>query len=132
MLKDEIIELMGSKRYIPAELTDFVKYFSNYERDEVICAIDELKKEYEIMESNKGKLILAKTKGYFKGVVTGVFDDHIFVKIDKYDKDLKVAKKRHDIVLPKDGCGNISVNKSDAVIRGVIGELRANVSDEIA
>ena len=102
MLKEEIIELMESKRYIPAELLDFVKYFPNYSRDEVLQAIDDLKKDYVIMESNKGKLILAKTKGYFKGVVTGVFDDHIFVKIDKYEKDLKIEKKRHDIVLPKD------------------------------
>ena len=102
MLKEEIIQLMESKRYIPAELTDFVKYFDNYPKDEVLQAIDDLKKDYLIMESNKGKLILAKTKGYFKGVVTGVFDDHIFVKIDKYEKDLKVEKRRHDIVLPKD------------------------------
>ena len=102
MLKEEIVQAMESKRYIPAELTDFVKYFSNYSKDEVLQAIDDLKKDYVIMESNKGKLILAKTKGYFKGVVTGVFDEHIFVKIDKYDKDLKISKKRHDIVLPKD------------------------------
>jgi len=102
MLKEEIIQTMESKRYIPADLVDFVKYFSNYSKDEVLQAIDELKKDYIIMESNKGKLILAKTKGYFKGVVTGVFDDHIFVKIDKYDRDLKIDKKRHDIVLPKD------------------------------
>ena len=102
MLKEEIVQAMESKRYIPAELTDFIKYFSNYSKDEVLQAIDDLKKDYVIMESNKGKLILAKTKGYFKGVVTGVFDEHIFVKIDKYDKDLKIAKKRHDVVLPKD------------------------------
>ena len=102
MLKEEIIQTMESKRYIPAELIDFVKYFSNYSKDEVLQAIDDLKKEYVIMESNRGKLILAKTKGYFKGVVTGVFDDHIFVKIDKYEEDLKIEKKRHDIVLPKD------------------------------
>lgn len=102
MLKEEIVQVMESKRYIPTDLADFAKYFSNYEKDEVIQAVDELKKEYVVMESNKGKLILAKTKGYFKGVVTGVFDDHIFVKIDKYDKDLKIEKKRHDIVLPKD------------------------------
>ena len=31
---------------------------------------------------NKGKLILGKTKGYFKGVVTGVFDDYVFVNND--------------------------------------------------
>lgn len=102
MLKEEIVQAMDSKRYIPAELTDFVNFFDNYSKDEVLQAIDELKKDYTIMESNKGKLILAKTKGYFKGVVTGVFDDHIFVKIDKYDRDLKIEKKRHDIVLPKD------------------------------
>jgi hypothetical protein len=101
MLKEEIVQAMDSKRYIPAELTDFVNFFDNYSKDEVLQAIDELKKDYTIMESNKGKLILAKTKGYFKGVVTGVFDDHIFVKIDKYDRDLKIEKKRHDIVLPK-------------------------------
>ena len=36
-------------------------------------------------------------KGYFKGVVTGVSDDCIFVKIDKYDRDLRIDKKRHDV-----------------------------------
>ena len=102
MLKEEIVQAMESKRYIPAELSDFVEFFSNYEKAEVLQAIDDLKKEYVVMESNKGKLILAKTKGYFKGVVTGVFDDHIFVKIDKYDRDLKIEKKRNVIVLPKD------------------------------
>ena len=102
MLKDEIMQAMESKRYIPAELNDFVKYFSQYSKDEVLQTIEDLKNDYVIMESNKGKLILAKTKGYFKGVVTGVFDEHIFVKIDKYEKDLKIEKRRHDIVLPKD------------------------------
>ena len=34
--------------------------FDNYSKDEVLQAIDELKKDYTIMESNKGKLILAK------------------------------------------------------------------------
>ena len=102
MLKEEIVQLMDSRRYIPTDVYDFVKYFSNYSKDEVLQTIDELKKEYVIMESNKGKLILAKTKGYFKGIVTGVFDDYIYVKIDKYEKDLKISKRRSDVVLPKD------------------------------
>ena len=28
MLKDEIIQVMESKRYVPCDLTDFVKYFN--------------------------------------------------------------------------------------------------------
>ena len=102
MLKDEIIAEMSKKRYIPAEEEDFVNFFSNYSKEEVINALKELKEEYVIMESSKGNLVLASTKGYFKGVVKGVFDDYIFVKIDKYEKDLKIDKKRRDIVLPKD------------------------------
>ncbi len=102
MLKEEIVQLMEGKRYIPCEAIEFAKYFPNYGKDEVMQAIEDLKNDYEIMESNKGKLILSRTKGFFKGVVTGVFDEHIFVKIDKYEKDIKVEKKRHDIVLPKD------------------------------
>lgn len=102
MLKDEIIAEMSKKRYIPAEEEDFVKFFSNYSKEEVLEALKELKEEYVIMESSKGNLVLASSKGYFKGVVTGVFDEHIFVKIDKYEKDLKIDKSRRDIVLPKD------------------------------
>ena len=82
LLKKEIIEAMSSKKYRPASEEDFVSYFSNYEKEEVYTALNELKDEYVIMESSKGNLILASTKGYFKGVVTGVFDEHIFVKID--------------------------------------------------
>jgi len=102
LLKREIIEAMSSKKYRPASEEDFVSYFSNYEKEEVYNALNELKEDYVIMESSKGNLILASTKGYFKGVVTGVFDEHIFVKIDKYDRDLKIEKKRSEIVLPKD------------------------------
>ena len=68
MLKDEIIQVMEGKRYIPSETEDFVKYFSNYEKDEDLQAIDELKKDYVVMDSNKGKLILAKTPSS-KGVI---------------------------------------------------------------
>ncbi len=102
MLKDEIIEVMKSKKYKPAGPVEIAKYFPNYEREDVFNAIEELKNEYVIMDSNKGNLILSSTKGFFKGVVTGVFDSHIYVKIDKYDKDIKIERKYNDIVLPKD------------------------------
>ena len=102
MLRDEIIEVMKSKKYKPVDANELTKFFSNYDKDEVLQVIDDLKKDYTIMESNKGNLILASTKGYFKGVVTGVFDTHVYVKIDKYEKDLKIEKDRNQIVLFKD------------------------------
>ena len=102
MLKDEIIQVMSSKKYIPVNEEDFLQNLKIYSREEVLQALNELRSEYLIMESNKGKLILSSSKGYFRGVVTGVFDEHIFVKIDKYERDLKIEKRKKDIVLPKD------------------------------
>ncbi len=102
LLKEEIIEAMSSRKYKPAEESAFVEFFSNYDKEEVLEALRELQEDYTIMVSSKGNLILASSKGYFKGVVTGVFDDHIYVKIDKYDRDLKIDKNRKEIVLPKD------------------------------
>lgn len=104
-LKEDIIQFMSGKKYIPMDEEEFSSSFCNSRnitKNDVLTALNELKEEYIVMESGKGNLILASTKGFFKGVVTGVFEEHIFVKIEKYDRDVKVEKKRKDIVLPKD------------------------------
>lgn len=102
MLKDEITEFMLNKKYRPLNEVELSECFPNYDSNEVLKTIKEMKEEYLLMESKNGGLILATKKGYFNGIVTGVFDEHIFVKIYKYEKDLKIPIKRGTVVLPKD------------------------------
>ena len=102
MLQEEIIEFMLSRKYRPMVDEELAKYFPNYTKEEVLNTIRDMKENYLVMESKNGNLILASKKGYYTGVVTGVFSDHIYVKIDKYEKDLKVRINKGEMVLPKD------------------------------
>ena len=102
MLEDLIIEFMLSKKYRPMNESEFVGCFPNYEADEVLQTLENMQKSYKIVRTKNGDLILASKKGLFTGVVTGVFDEHVYVKIDKYEKDLKIEKRKSDIILPKD------------------------------
>ena len=51
MLKDEIIAEMSKKRYIPAEEEDFVNFFSNYSKEEVINALKEARALGDLSEN---------------------------------------------------------------------------------
>ena len=78
MLREEIISVMESKRYIPAELTDFVKYFDNYSKDEVLQTIEDLKKEHTVYDID-GSAIANKlgNSKVLNSVVLGVAAKHI-------------------------------------------------------
>lgn len=104
MLRDEIIEFMLSRKYRPMSDVEIANCFPNYTKEEVVNEIKAMKDDYLVMESkNKnGNLILASKKGYYTGVVTGVFEDHIYVKLEKYEKDFKIAIRKGEVVLPKD------------------------------
>ena len=102
MLEEQIIELMLSKKYKPMSESELVGCFPNYDEEEVLNTIRSMQQNYKIVKTKSDNLILASKKGLFTGVVTGVFDEHVYVKIDKYEKDLKIEKRKSEIILPKD------------------------------
>ena len=57
LLKEEILQAMGSKRYKPAGVDAFVEFFSNYSKEEVLKVLQELQDEYLIMKSKNDNFL---------------------------------------------------------------------------
>ena len=102
MLQEKIIEFMLSKKYKPMKEEELVKYFPNYTEEEVKETLKSMKEDYLIMSNKNENIILASKRGFFTGVVTGVFEDRIFVKLEQYEKDFRIKIDPGTVVLPKD------------------------------
>lgn len=102
MLQKEIIEFMLSKKYKPMKEDELIRFFPNYSKEEIRDTLKAMRENYLVMTNKNGNNILATKMGLYTGVVTGVFENYIFVKLEQYEKDFRIKVEPGTVVLPKD------------------------------
>ncbi len=93
MIKERILETLESlrKEYKSLSRTElYQKYFKEYEYDEYETALNKLIDSYDVFLNRNNKVVLAKDLQYVKGVVTGLDNSRVFVKIPDYERDVKI------------------------------------------
>ena len=101
-IMEEVLNVVNDKRYVASTKEKLVSHFSSYyKKGEVIEAIDELIATYKLLVTSKKNVVSARASGIFTGVVAGVNDDYIFVKVEGYEEDFRISRRPSEIVFPK-------------------------------
>lgn len=102
-IRDEINNYVNSKRFVPCSKEELIEHFSFYQDNRVIEEIvNDMLEEYELALTNRRNIQSARNVGIFKGIVTGVNDDYVYVKIDEDLDDFRVSRKSYELVFPDD------------------------------
>ena len=101
-IKESISNYVNGKNFLPCSKEELVNHFSSYyDKDIVNEIILEMLNDYELVATSRKNIQPARYSGIFTGIVTGVNDDYIFVKIAGFDDDFRVTRKPYEIIFLK-------------------------------
>lgn len=101
-IRESINNYVNGKHFLPCTRDELVDHFASYyDKDIVNEIILEMLTDYELVTTSRKNIQPARYSGIFTGIVTGVNDDYVFVKIDGFDDDFRVTRKPYEIIFPK-------------------------------
>ena len=101
-IKESITNYVNGKHFLPCTKDELVAHFASYyDKDDVNEVVSEMLNDYQLVTTSKKNIQPARYSGIFTGIVTGVNDDYVFVKIEGFDDDFRVTRKPYEIIFPK-------------------------------
>ena len=101
-IREAILNYTSGKKFTPCGKEELIAHFASYYgKEEVSHTVDEMLANYDLIMTSRKNIQNAPSSGVFRGEVTGVNDDYIYVKIDGMADDFRVTRKPHEIILPK-------------------------------
>ncbi len=101
-IREAILNYTSGKKFTPCGKEELIAHFASYYgKEEVSHTVDEMLENYDLIMTSRKNIQNAPSSGVFRGEVTGVNDDYIYVKIDGMADDFRVTRKSHEIILPK-------------------------------
>ena len=101
-IREAILNYTSGKKFTPCGKEELIAHFASYYgKEEVSHTVDEMLENYDLIMTSRKNIQNAPSSGVFRGEVTGVNDDYIYVKIDGMADDFRVTRKPHEIILPK-------------------------------
>ena len=101
-IRDAILNFTRGKKFTPCSKEELVSHFANYYgKEEVAHTVDSMLEDYDLIMTSRKNIQNAQSSGIFKGEVTGVNDDYVYVKVDGMDDDFRVSRKSFEVIFPK-------------------------------
>ena len=119
-MKNEILEVIDRPDYISMTKDELYKrFFNNEDYEKFTKEYQKMINDYDIFTNKNGKILPRNNTRYIKGVVTGVGNDQVFVKIPTEDRDVRILLhngltsniRLKDVVLLEKGRFDYTVEK---------------------
>ena len=101
-IREAILNYSKSKKFTPCSKEELIAHFTSYySKEDVTHTVDSMLENYELIMTSRKNIQNAQSSGIFKGEVTGVNDDYVYVKVDGMDDDFRVSRKSFEVIFPK-------------------------------
>ena len=101
-IREDIYNFVNGKKFTPCSREELVSHFASYyNKNDVEDTVTYMLENYDLVTTARKNIQSARSSGIFTGIVTGVNDDYVYLKVEGFDDDFRISRKPYEVIFPK-------------------------------